>query len=144
MKTVQELMNTTVQTCNLNTTIDQACDLMRSNGLHTLVVIDNHSKVQGTLSYLDACLASLRLDKLVNDISVSEAMSKNSYTVHLHDDERLALNLMRRFHMNKLVVVDQENKLKGSVHFMTLARRVVLFKRKFSNLEYASSQMELI
>jgi CBS-domain-containing membrane protein len=76
-------------------------------------------------------MASIQTKKTGSEIKVAEIMSTNTFTISTHDDETLALNLMRQFHINTLPVVDEENKLKGTIRFITLARRIISFRKKF-------------
>jgi CBS domain-containing protein len=132
MKIVQELMTDYSQSCCQNESIEIASERMRLSRLNSLVVLDEQKVVVGTLSYLDVCVAPLRIKKISSDIKVMEVMSNNIYTINTHDDETLALNLMRQFHMNSLPVVDKENKIQGIIRFFTLARRIVSFKSHFN------------
>jgi CBS domain-containing protein len=131
MKIIQELMTDYSQTCIQNESIEIASERMRLARLNTLVVLDEQKVVVGILSYLDVCVAPLRIQKKSSDIKVVEVMSNNIFTINTHDDETLALNLMRQFHMNSLPVVDKENKIKGIIRFITLARRIISFKNRF-------------
>jgi CBS-domain-containing membrane protein len=131
MKQIKDLMTNHTASSNRNENIDGLSEKMRAYGLNSLVVLDDEKVVVGTLSYLDVCIAPLRLQKTSSEIKVVDVMSANTFTINIHDDETLALNLMRQFHMNSLPVVDNENKLRGIVRFITLARRIISFKKKF-------------
>lgn len=143
MKTVQDLMKNCNETCSQNENIESVGDKMSSSRLNSLVVLDEQNIVVGTVSYLDICIAPFRIKKEAKRIKVSEVMSPNVFTINTFDDETLALNLMRQFHINTLPVVDKDNKLKGTIRFMTLARRIISFKRRFNINNSASLHSEL-
>lgn len=143
MKQIIELMTDQTASSYRNENIEGVSEKMRVAGLNSLVVLDDEKVVIGTLSYLDVCIAPLRLQKTSSEIKVAEVMSTNTFTINIHDDETLALNLMRQFHMNSLPVVDNENKLRGIVRFITLARRIIHFKKKFKMPSVSSFHPEL-
>jgi CBS-domain-containing membrane protein len=131
MKIIKELMTDKSHSCGCNESIEQASEKMSRAKLNSLVVLNEKEVVVGTLSYLDVCMASIQTKKTGSEIKVAEIMSTNTFTISTHDDETLALNLMRQFHINTLPVVDEENKLKGTIRFITLARRIISFRKKF-------------
>lgn len=131
MKIIKELMTDKSHSCGSNESIEQAAEKMSRAKLNSLVVLNEKEIVVGTLSYLDVCMASIQTKKTGSEIKVAEIMSTNTFTISTHDDETLALNLMRQFHINTLPVVDEENKLRGTIRFITLARRIIAFRKKF-------------
>jgi len=131
MKIIKELMTDKSHSCGSNESIEQAAEKMSRAKLNSIVVLNEKEIVVGTLSYLDVCMASIQTKKTGSEIKVAEIMSTNTFTISTHDDETLALNLMRQFHINTLPVVDEENKLRGTIRFITLARRIISFRKKF-------------
>lgn len=144
MKTIQELMSNKSQYCCSKDSIEEASEKMRHSGLDSLIVLDENNSVVGTVSYLDLCLAPAHKSANIKEMIVEQFMNKHVMTINLQDDETLAFNLMRQLHLKSLPVIDEENKLKGSIRFITLARRIISFRHCFKNSALTSLHSELV
>jgi len=129
MRTVNEIMTTLPLSCNKDEMIDIVADKMFARSANFLTVTNGDKKVVGTINYIDICMAPDKLLRPKEQIMVSEVMNPYTPTVNTFDDEASALKIMRMNKANALPVVDDDNTLKGTISFMSIARRIIGFKQ---------------
>jgi CBS domain-containing protein len=103
MMRVQDVMTEGVQTVSPGTPADDAWNLMRTKGIHHLVVTQGH-RVVGVLSDRDA--GGLRGPSVRRNRTVGELMTGRVVTVPPTTPVRKAANLMRGQSIGCLVVTD--------------------------------------
>ena len=128
MKRIQEIMSEQAAYCQEEDPISSITQEL--SGAGELTVINAEKIVTGKITQLDYCMATQRVGKTPDEITVREVMRRETTTVNAYDDEARAYILMRHLHLKRLAVVDEENKLKGSINFITLARRIISLKNR--------------
>jgi CBS domain-containing protein len=103
---VADLMAEDVVAVQRHHTVEHARDLMRSNGIHTLPVVDPDGTAAGIVSSGD-----LAAD-LKGSAPVSSVMTREVYTIPQYNDVHHAARLMRNRHVHH-VVVTQEKRVVG-------------------------------
>jgi acetoin utilization protein AcuB len=98
---VQDVMTSRVHTVSPTAAVDAAWELMRSKGVHHLVVTDG-SAVVGVISERDA--GGRRRSAVRNGLRVSDLMTASVVTVPPDTTVRRAANLMRGRSIGSLVV----------------------------------------
>ena len=94
-------------------TVRQAMDLIRKEGLdketiYTLYIIDSTHHLIGTLALRKMILAS-------EDTVLSTIMDRNTVSVHTLDDQEQVAELVRRYDLMAIPVVDKEDRLVGII-----------------------------
>jgi len=130
MNTIKEIMHTTPLSCRKDESIVAVVNRLFLSEVNFLPVLNETKEVVGIVTYQDICLG---LGKALNskaELKISEVMNPNIATVSAFDDEAFALNVMRTKRLRSLAVVGQNNKLCGTINFITLARRILSLKRE--------------
>jgi len=96
-------------------TVREALEKLRREGkkkenIYSLMVIDRTRKLKGTVELRDMIVAD-------PDQKVSEIMNKDPVFVHATDDQELAAELMKKYDLIILPVVDSEERLIGVITF---------------------------
>ena len=94
-------------------TVRQAMDIIRKEGLdketiYTLYIIDGTHHLIGTLALRKMILAS-------EDTVLSTIMDRNTVSVHTLDDQEQVADLVRRYDLMAIPVVDKEDRLVGII-----------------------------
>ena len=94
-------------------TVRQAMDIIRKEGLdketiYTLYIIDATHHLIGTLALRKMILAS-------EDTVLSTIMDRNVVSVHTTDDQEQVADLVRRYDLMAIPVVDKEDRLVGII-----------------------------
>jgi CBS domain-containing protein len=112
MPTIKEIMTKNIITLDVNKSVVEAAELMSSNGISCLVIVDGETPV-GIITERDM-VRKIVAKKISPDIKVSEIMSKNLITVDPDASLKDAARLMSQNRIRRLPVLKQ-NKLVGIV-----------------------------
>jgi CBS domain-containing protein len=139
MKAVKEIMKTPAKSVVKSETIQSAAKTMYKSNIGFLPVVDENEKVVGTITDRDIALAIGKNSKPSQEIKVHEVMNSTIHTIKAEDDTAAALKLMRTKQVGRLPVVDSENRLKGIVSLMGIARTVKNDAKK-EEVEYEGTE----
>ena len=94
-------------------TADEAIKIIRDRGkdketVYTLFIIDKQRNLVGTLDLDDLIFAK-------GDEPIKEIMNKDFVTVHVDDDQEEVANVVKRYDLNAVAVVNKDNRLVGVV-----------------------------
>lgn len=92
-------------TITVHATIPNALELMKSNSIRHLPVIDSKNQFQGLLTMAD--LKQALLPSMLSDLSLADLMIKNPITVSPEDDLEYAARLIYKHKIGGLPVVRQ-------------------------------------
>lgn len=111
--TAGSIMTTEFLTINDTSTCDQAIAKIRSVGrdketVYTLFIMDNKRNLVGTLDLDDLIFANG--DELVSDI-----MNRDFVTVNTNTDQEEVANMVKRYDLNAIAVLNNENRLVGLI-----------------------------
>lgn len=124
MKTIKEVMTTTVQTVDRNANLQAAANQMSQSRVGFLPVVDENHKLVGTITDRDVALAIGKINRSPAEVKVQDIMNKTVHTVRAEDNATTALNMMRTKQVGRLPVVDKDQHLTGVVTLMGIARQV--------------------
>ncbi|MDI1355646.1 MAG: CBS domain-containing protein [bacterium] len=134
MKTVEEIMKPYPVSCELNDTVNVAVKKMSQSDADFLPVVDKDQRVVGMVKQADITRIMSSTASDANKLTVNQIMNPGSFAINAHEDEATAYSTMKSERINRLPVVDDENHLKGSITFMSIARRIVNFKKTLKNM----------
>ena len=111
--TAGSIMTTEFLSLNDNLTADEAIRAIRRKGktketIYTIFVIDNSRTLVGTLD----------LDELIfakDDEPISDLMNRDYVTCLVNDDQEEVANQMKRYDLNAIAVLNNENRLIGII-----------------------------
>jgi CBS domain-containing protein len=137
-----QLMTRDVRSCWANEPLDQAARLMWENDCGSLPVLDQNGKVLGIISDRDVCMAAYTQARLLGQIPVSKAMSRELYSCGPDEDLDKVEKVMRSHQVRRLAVLDDEGRLKGIVSLADIAQRAAKdAKRKTGTKEVSFAEV---
>lgn len=120
--TVRELMSSPAATCAQDTALPVVARLMRDHECGCIPVVDDHGYVAGIVTDRDICVALAARGEASEPRCAGEAMTAAVHTCRPTDGVADALQVMRRFHVRRVPVVDATGQLRGVVSFDDIAR----------------------
>lgn len=115
--TIEDLMVKSVVTTRPHKSVGHVKDIMKTNGIQSVPVVDENDEVLGIVTSTDM------LEDLSDSTPVSHVMTKGVYSVPLYSDVHIAARVMRN-HKIHHVVVTHEQKLVGILSAFDLLRLV--------------------
>lgn len=111
--TAGSIMTTEFLTLLDNLSADEAINMIRNEGktketIYTIFVIDNRRNLVGTLDLDDLIFAN-------GDEKISDIMNMDYVTTNVMDDQEEVANLMKRYDLNAIAVLNNENRLIGLI-----------------------------
>jgi CBS domain-containing protein len=119
---VRDLMMSEVETCAPETTLAAVAQILREHNFGALPVVHDGRAI-AMVTDRDICIALAGHNRRAADMSVQEAMSTAIHVVGEDDAVGRALQLMRRWRVRRLPVVDREGTLKGILTLNDVALR---------------------
>ncbi|MBI2930964.1 MAG: CBS domain-containing protein [Planctomycetes bacterium] len=110
---VRDLCICDVAAATRRTSLARAGMLMRKYEVGSLPVVDRHDRVIGMLTDRDCFLEIARRNAPASELFAEEIMTERPASVSAKDDVRDALDLMARYKVRRLPVVDEEGRLEG-------------------------------
>ncbi len=120
--TVKELMTTNVIFIKKEADLNQAVRLMKQHNIGMLLVCDNLGKPEGLLTDRDILLYLSNDNGTLEEIPVSEVMSKNLITLNSEMNIHDAACLFSKHRLRRLPVVEN-SRLVGVLSISDLARK---------------------
>ncbi len=113
MKRIEDVMTGDVATCAEDTPLSAVGTLFREAACGVLPVVDADRRVVGMLTDRDVCLALTARDVRPSALTAREAMSRDVHGCRPQDDFERALQIMGTYHIHRLPVCDDEDRLLG-------------------------------
>ncbi len=109
--TVGEIMNPSVISCRVETSLREAIDQLQEHRIHALVVVDGPGSLAGVFSQTDALRAwsEGRDYERAMERPVSDFMTNEVITCMAHFDINRAASLLTNHKIHRLVVVEERN-----------------------------------
>ena len=110
---VHEIMTAQPITCSPEMSLGVAASRMAESNTGILPVINERGILVGIITDRDICLAVSRTNRNAISIAVREVMTRKVLSVHLGDDMRQALALMRTARVRRVPVLDDADHVTG-------------------------------
>jgi len=112
---VKEIMNKKVFTINPQSSLRDAINIMCDNNIGSLVVTKNN-KVRGIITERDVmkCVAQGTIEH-ADEIKISSVMTHYIYFVKPEDKVEKAIEIIRKYKIKKLPVLDNSERLVGII-----------------------------
>jgi CBS domain-containing protein len=126
MKKCNEVMTKTLICCVPNDLVSKAADLMKSNHIGSIPVIDNEQtqKLVGIVTDRDLTLRIVAEGLDAKSTKVETVMTRKVVTCRAEDDLQKALDAMSENQLRRIPIVDDENKILGIIAQADVATRV--------------------
>jgi len=110
---VKDAMMRTTATCQADTNLGAAVEIMWNRNCGILPVVDAEKRVIGVITDRDICIALGTRNRLPGEIFVNEVAQSNVYSCKAEDDLRGALQTMADAKVRRLPVVNEGGNLEG-------------------------------
>lgn len=112
---VQELMAKPLATCNPDTNLAAAVEILWNRDCGILPIVDANGKVVGVITDRDICVALGTQNRLPSQVTAKEITSGRIYGCRPEDDVRKALALMAETRVRRLLVLDAQGHPQGII-----------------------------
>jgi CBS domain-containing protein len=121
---VSAVMTKDVGTCVQDETLDKAARIMleRDCGVVPIVVDRGSRKLAGIVTDRDICMAACTTGRMLGQIPLDEAMTRNVTSCRASDETDAAERLMQQAQVHRLPVLDDSNRLVGVLAIADLVR----------------------
>ncbi|MCW1301075.1 MAG: CBS domain-containing protein [Candidatus Nanoarchaeia archaeon] len=119
-------------------TLEEALELMVASGVEALPVIDENGKLVGIISEYDI-LSSFRDAPIFRQLQARDVMRRYFAPIHPDDNIGKALRIMQFYRIDRLPVVDEQNKVEGIVLLIDILR--VLSLKRFNKLKFKPEKL---
>ena len=125
IKKCREVMTHNPECCTAEDTVNVAVDIMRDLNCGYVPVVDSHAtkKLNGVITDRDICLYVVGNDLTPSNVSVRDCMSSNPVRCKPEDSVETAMNLMEEKQIRRIVIVNDNNEVKGVIAQADLAVR---------------------
>jgi CBS domain-containing protein len=126
MKKCNEVMTKNPVCCLPNDTVIKAAELMKSENIGSIPVIENEQtqKLVGIVTDRDLALKVVAEGRDPKTTKVEAVMTHNVVTCRADDDLQKALDAMAEHQLRRIAVVDNDNKILGMIAQADVATRV--------------------
>lgn len=119
---IRYLMNTRVETCAPDDTLNRAAQIMWEHDRGCLPVVDAEAHVVGMLTDRDICMAAFTRGKALQECRVGEAMCRTVYSCSEDDRVTDVEELMQDRQIRRIPVLGEWGQLVGILSLADLAR----------------------
>jgi CBS domain-containing protein len=144
---VAQLMTRNVKSCRNGETLNCAANIMWEEDIGAIPVLDDCGALIGMITDRDIAMAALTQGRLLTEITVSTAMSRELHAVNDNDTIIHAEETMRQHQIRRLPVKDSAGKLVGIISLNDIARQADIEqgrqKRQVSQQEVAATLAEI-
>jgi CBS domain-containing protein len=121
-RSIEEVMTTRPRSVTRDTTLAQVAELMAAEDVGAIPVVEGDSLV-GMVTDRDIVIRAVARGLDPSSTRVSEVSSEDLVTVSPNNDLSDALQLMARYQVRRLPVIDDDNRLVGVVSQADVARQ---------------------
>ena len=126
MKKCYEVMTKDPVCCLPTDTVVKAAELMKTENIGSVLVIENKQtqKLAGIVTDRDLALHIVATGLDAKSTKLEAVMTRNVVTCHAEDDLQRALNSMSDYRLRRIPIVDNNNKIVGIISQADVATRI--------------------
>ena len=138
---IADIMTGDVATCGEETPLSAVGAIFREAGCGVLPVVDPGRRVIGILTDRDVCIALAGRDARPSEMTAGDAMSRDVHEVRPQDEVERALKVMGAFHVHRVPVCDDDDRLLG---ILSMDDVLVATSGPGGNAEFALTTLRLL
>jgi CBS domain-containing protein len=125
MKKCNEIMTKNPVCCLPNDSVAKAAELMKSENIGSIPIVDNEQteKLVGIVTDRDLALKIIAEGRDAKSTKVEAVMTHKLVTCHADDDLQKVLDAMAEHQLRRIPVVDNDNKIVGIIAQADVATR---------------------
>lgn len=135
---VAEVMTPNVVSCRPKDGDDWAAQLLWENDCGVLPVVDPDGRPIGMVTDRDLCMAAFTRGRALNELHVADAMSREVFGCAATDSLETALDVMRRWSVRRLPVLDTDGRLAGLLALNDVVRALEVEETDRPTLAHAT------
>lgn len=117
----KDIMSKSIKTCDYNCTAKEAAQIMKKFDTGVVPVVDAMHKPLGVVTDRDIVINAVAESNHPENVKVLNLMSKQIVSVHVDDSLDDAAWQMKENKVRRVLVVDDEDRLKGIISLADLA-----------------------
>ena len=122
---VRELMTSPPITCHVNDPLSVAAQRMWDADVGAILVVNDDGKLTGIITDRDVCMAAYTQGRALDELLVNSAMARHIVTATPQTTVTAIGDLMAKYQVRRIPVVDEAGKPVGLVSINDLARASV-------------------
>jgi CBS domain-containing protein len=140
---VRDIMTREVISCERDTTLGAAAQLMLVGHFGTLPVVDAQGRLAGIITDRDIAMATAARNRSAGHIAVREAMTATVRRCFSDDDIEAVLKQMAEARVRRLPVIDPTGHLAGIVSIDDIVRRALDRPKGVSSVAFVQAMVQI-
>ena len=124
MPTTRDIMTRDPVCVGPDDSVQTAAQLMKSNHVGPIPVIDRDGKLVGIVTDRDLAIKVVAEDRTPRDTKIADVMSRDPFTCGPNDDVEQVIQTMEEHQVRRIPIVDEECCLVGIVSQADVATRI--------------------
>lgn len=117
----KNIMTKSIKTCDYNCSVKEAAQIMKKFDTGAVPVVDAMNKPLGVITDRDITINAVAESDHPDNVKVLNLMSKHIISVHEDDSIDVAAQKMKENKVRRVLVVDDEDRLKGIISLADFA-----------------------
>lgn len=136
----KDIMSKAIKSCNYNCNVKEAAQIMKKFDTGAVPVVDAMNKPLGVITDRDITINAVAESKHPDDLKVLNLMTKNIVSVQEDDPIEVAAQKMKQHKVRRILVVDDEDRLKGIISLADFTLQTKNEHEAFQILEKVSKR----
>lgn len=117
----KDIMTKSIKTCDYNCNVKTAAQIMKKFDTGVVPVVDAMNKPLGVITDRDITISAVAEANHPEDVKVLNLMSRHIISVQENDPIDVAAQKMKEYKVRRILVVDDEDRLKGVISLADFA-----------------------
>lgn len=117
----KNIMTKSIKTCDYNCSAKEAAQIMKKFNTGAVPVVDAMNKPLGVITDRDIAINAFAESHHPENVKVLNLMTKHIISVHEDDSIDVAAQKMKEYKVRRILVVDDEDRLKGIISLADFA-----------------------
>lgn len=136
----KDIMTKSIKTCDYNCNVKEVAQIMKKFDTGAVPVVDAMGKPLGVITDRDIIVNAVAESNHPDNIKVLNLMTKHIISVHENDPIDVAAQKMKEHKVRRILVVDDEDRLKGIISLADFTLQVKDEHEAFEILEQVSKR----
>lgn len=138
----KEIMTKSIKTCDYDCSAKEAAQIMKKFNTGVVPVVDSMNKPLGVITDRDIIINAVATSNHPDHEKVLNLMTKHIISVHMDDPIDVAAKKMKENKVRRVLVVDDEDRLKGVISLADFALHSKEEHEAFEILEQVSEPIK--
>lgn len=137
----KNIMTKSLKTCDYNCSAKEAAQIMKKFNTGAVPVVDAMNKPLGIITDRDITINAVAQSNHPDSVKVMNLMTRHIISVHENDSIDVAAQKMKENKVRRILVVDDEDRLKGIISLADFVQQDEYKQEAFEILEQVSEPM---